>query len=66
MLEFNADEDLHTVMQYKRQVERQNGYTGVICVDIDRLAELHEEDAKLYTMLSFYRIGIPEAKQDNI
>lgn len=37
MLEFNTDEDLHTIMKYKRQVERERGYVGVICVDIVKL-----------------------------
>jgi hypothetical protein len=59
MLEFNTDEDLHTVMQYKRQVERENGYTGVICVDIDKLAELNEELSKKLTWQAMNMMGLP-------
>lgn len=47
MLEFTTDEDLHTVMNYKRQVERERGYNGVICIDLNRLAEIHEKKCKL-------------------
>ena len=45
-MEFNTDEDLHTIVKYKRQVERSRGYKGIVCVDIDRLAELYEKECK--------------------
>jgi len=59
MLEFDTDDDLHTIMQYKRQVERGRGYQGVIRVDIDRLAELHEEKCKIITEIAMLSIGLP-------
>ena len=61
MIEFDTDEDLHTIMQYKRQVERNRGYKGIICVDIDRLAELHEGKCKLITEIFMLSIGLPVA-----
>jgi len=59
MLEFNTDEDLHTVMQYKRQVYRKNGLASVVTVNIDELAEWHEEDSKTLTWILITNIGLP-------
>ena len=58
-LEFNTDDDLHTVMNYKRQVERGNGHKGIVCVDIDRLAQLYEEKCKVITDIYLLSIGLP-------
>ncbi len=58
-LEFNTDDDLHTIMKYKRQVERGNGYKGIVCVDIDRLARLYEEKCKVLTHIYLLSIGLP-------
>ena len=61
MIEFNTDEDSHTIMLYKLQVERQRGYVGIVCVDIDKLAELHEHKCKLMTQIFMRSIGLPIA-----
>ena len=57
MLEFNTDEDLHTVIQYKRQIYK--GSIGVVMVDIEKLAERYEEECKELTMLMMINIGLP-------
>lgn len=58
MLEFNTDDDLHTVMLYKRHELRLSGYQGIVCVDIDSLAELHEQKCKMLAEIFLCSIGI--------
>tara|TARA_R110000850_G_scaffold135816_1_gene256920 strand:+ start:62 stop:253 length:192 start_codon:yes stop_codon:yes gene_type:complete len=59
MLEFNTDEDLYTVMQYKRQESRRKGLGDIVSIDIDKLAELHEEDSKILTWILITNMGLP-------
>ena len=59
MLEFDTDEDLHTIMQYKRsEYKRKNCYAPVL-VDIDYLAEKNEAKCKLVAEIFMLSIGLP-------
>jgi hypothetical protein len=59
MQEFNTDDDLYNVMQYKRQESRRNGLGDVVSVDIDSLAEEHEEKCKRLTLKLMLNLGLP-------
>jgi len=61
MLEFNTNEDLHTVIRYKRQVERERGHNCIVCVDIDRLAEMHEARCKSKAIRHLTWLGLIKA-----
>jgi hypothetical protein len=59
MQEFNTDDDLYNVMQYKRQESRRNGLGDVVSVDIDSLAEEHEAKCKRLTLKLMLNLGLP-------
>ncbi len=59
MIEFDTDEDLHTIMQYKRQEATNNGNHGPVCVDIDKLANTIEKKCKVIAAIHLESLGIP-------
>ena len=50
-LEFNTDEDLHTIMRYKRHEQNMRGEQGIITVDIDAIAVINEGWCKWFAMV---------------
>ena len=58
-MDFNANSDSHTIIAYKRQLERSRGYNGAAFVNIGRLAELHGGKFKIDAIGMLNRIGIP-------
>ena len=59
MIEFDTDEDLHTIMQYKRQEASGKGNHGHVCVDIDQLANTIEKKCKIIAAVHLESLGIP-------
>jgi len=57
-MDFNTDQDMHTIMQYTKQVYKDNGFVGVIKVNIHRLADLHEDHCKKLTLLIMLNMGM--------
>lgn len=51
MFEFNTDEDAQTIFLYKRHEQKLRGETGIITVDIDAIAAIHEGWCKLFAMV---------------
>lgn len=47
MIEFNTNDDLHTIMQYTRSTNKAKGYIGVTCVDIEQLSATKEAVSKI-------------------
>jgi hypothetical protein len=50
-VEFNTNEDLHTIMVYKRHEHNMRGDYSVITVDIDAVATINEGWCKLFAMV---------------
>ncbi len=49
-----ADED--TILQYKIDVERKRGYFGPSVINLDRLQELHMENAASLTQVYLFQL----------
>jgi hypothetical protein len=41
------EQDQSTILAYFRQTQRENGYNGFVCINVDRLAEIHMHCAEL-------------------
>ena len=56
MVEFNTDEDLHTIMKYKRHEQNIIGGGGIITVDIEALSACLEEYCKVTADMWLYQL----------
>ena len=56
MLEFNTNDDLHTIMRYKRHEQNMRGERGIITVDIDALSACLEDYCKVTADMWLYQL----------
>jgi len=60
MIEFDTNEDLHTIMKYKQQEARANRiHPMYVRVDIDELANTIEMKCKMIAAIHMESLGIP-------
>lgn len=56
------EQDQSTILAYFRQVQREKGYTGLVCINVDRLAEIHMHCAELTVKAYFSRMRLFQAE----
>lgn len=56
MFEFNTPEDAQAVAVYHGNALKARGYEGFACIDINRLAEIHEDYSKLVADTCIFKI----------